>query len=484
MRARHLQLLAGITLAGALLRFTTLGVQSYWLDEAATVNLLHKGFGSMISGVASGESTPPLYYILAWIWAKVFGTSEAGLRSLSALFGTATIPVAYVLGRLVAGRRTGLVAAALCAFNPLLVWYSQEARSYALMILLTGLSLIALIRVLETPRTGRLAAWALVSIAAIATHYYAGFLIGAEALWLLYRTQAKGRAFTATAAVAAAALAFLPLALHQRSTGAAAFISASSIARRLAQIPKQFVLGYHGPFEIVAVILTAVLLAYAAFRLLAAVPGRERTRALVLAGLGIAAIVAPLVLALIGPDYLIARNVIASWLPLGVAVATGFAAGRAPREGIVAAGLLCAIGVVMVLAVDFHEQYQRDDWRGAAQALGTSGQGRAIIVTPPSGRIPLLLYLKRARPVVSPGVDVRELDMVGLAPRLPGQAPSPPRPPVIAINQFSEFARKEAQTYTVVREGSATKQRIQESTGASPLDGRPGVTIYQAPPPR
>jgi hypothetical protein len=41
MRARHLQLLAGITLAGALLRFTSLVVQSYWLDEAATVNLLH-----------------------------------------------------------------------------------------------------------------------------------------------------------------------------------------------------------------------------------------------------------------------------------------------------------------------------------------------------------------------------------------------------------------------------------------------------------
>src|SRR3954466_8223497 len=240
MRARHLQLLAGITLAGALLRFTTLDVQSYWLDEAATVNLLHKGFGGMISGVASGESTPPLYYIVAWLWAKVFGTSEVGLRSLSALFGTATIPIAYVLGRLVAGRRTGLVAAALCAFNPLLVWYSQEARSYALMILLTGLTLIALIKVLETPRTGRFAAWTLLSIAAIATHYYAGFLIGAETVWLLYRTQAKGRATISVAAVAAAALALLPLALHQRSTGAAAFISASSIARRLAQIPKQF----------------------------------------------------------------------------------------------------------------------------------------------------------------------------------------------------------------------------------------------------
>jgi uncharacterized membrane protein len=48
----------------------------------------------MISGVASGESTPPLYYAIAWVWAKVLSTSESGLRSLSALLGTATIPVA------------------------------------------------------------------------------------------------------------------------------------------------------------------------------------------------------------------------------------------------------------------------------------------------------------------------------------------------------------------------------------------------------
>src|SRR5438067_4239503 len=103
MRARHLQALGAIAVAGAVLRFATLGVQSYWLDEAATVHLVRKGFGPMISGVARGESTPPLYYALAWVWAKVFGTGEVGLRSLSALLGTATIVVAYALGRRVAG---------------------------------------------------------------------------------------------------------------------------------------------------------------------------------------------------------------------------------------------------------------------------------------------------------------------------------------------------------------------------------------------
>src|SRR3954451_12430079 len=240
MRARHLQLLAGITLAGALLRFTTLDVQSYWLDEVATVNIVRHGFGDMLSAVSAGESTPQLYYVVAWAWSKLFGTGEFGLRSLSAVFGTLTIPLAFVLGRELVGRRTGVIAAALCAFNPLLIWYSQEARSYALMVLLTGLSLLALLRALDDPAPRRLAWWALASIAAIATHYFAGFLIGAEALWLLYNSPVRGRVAVAIGAVAAAAAALLPLASHQRSTGAARFISESSVARRVAQIPKQF----------------------------------------------------------------------------------------------------------------------------------------------------------------------------------------------------------------------------------------------------
>src|SRR5437764_6826676 len=201
MRARHWQVLGAITVAGAVIRFATLGVQSYWLDEAATVQLMHKGLHAMLAGVVRGESTPPLYYCVAWLWAKVFGTGEVGLRSLSAVLGTATIPVAFLLGRRVAGPRAGLVAAALCAFSPLLMWYSQEARSYALLVLLSGLTLLAMLAVLERPSPRRLALWALVAAAALATHYFAGFLIGAEAAWLPWRAQPRCLARVAIGAV-------------------------------------------------------------------------------------------------------------------------------------------------------------------------------------------------------------------------------------------------------------------------------------------
>ena len=74
--------------------------------------------------------------VLAWLWVQAFGTGEVGLRLFSAVAGVATVPVVYAVGRTLASRRIGLVAAALAATSPYLVFYSQEARSYALFALL------------------------------------------------------------------------------------------------------------------------------------------------------------------------------------------------------------------------------------------------------------------------------------------------------------------------------------------------------------
>ena len=60
--------------------------------------------------------------------------------NVSALAGTAAVAVAYLIGVEVAGRRVGLITGALTALNPALIWYSQEARSYELFVLLAGLT--------------------------------------------------------------------------------------------------------------------------------------------------------------------------------------------------------------------------------------------------------------------------------------------------------------------------------------------------------
>nr|MDQ3936735.1 glycosyltransferase family 39 protein [Actinomycetota bacterium] len=149
---------AALTLGAAALRFATLDVQSLSGDEGVTSALLRMGFGDMLSTIPDTESTPPLYYVLAWLWTQVFGHGEVGMRSLSAVFGTATVPAAWAAGRALASSRVGVAGAALAAVSPLLVWYSQEARSYALLVLLATVSLWLAARAVERGGGRRLAA--------------------------------------------------------------------------------------------------------------------------------------------------------------------------------------------------------------------------------------------------------------------------------------------------------------------------------------
>src|SRR5262249_1414817 len=159
-RSRAFWAVAGLTLLAAALRFATLGVQSYHHDEIVTaVRVLGGDFGDAMNAVGYSESAPPLYYALAWVWAQLFGTGELGLRSLSALAGVATIPVAYLIGEQLRSRRTGLVAAALVAVNPMLLWYSQEARAYALFGLLSAVSFLYFLRALGRGGRADTVAW-------------------------------------------------------------------------------------------------------------------------------------------------------------------------------------------------------------------------------------------------------------------------------------------------------------------------------------
>ena len=89
---RVVALLTAVALA---LRFATLDARGFWIDEAITINLIEGGLGDVVDRLNRYTlDQPPLYYLLAWGWAKVFGTGEIGLRSLPAVCGALTVPVA------------------------------------------------------------------------------------------------------------------------------------------------------------------------------------------------------------------------------------------------------------------------------------------------------------------------------------------------------------------------------------------------------
>src|SRR5271169_1273364 len=92
--------LAALTVLAAVLRLSTLDLQSFWYDEAFTpVHVLHPSLWATLRSMVHTENTPPLWYVLAWADARVLGTGEVALRLPSALAGIATVPVAWAIGR-------------------------------------------------------------------------------------------------------------------------------------------------------------------------------------------------------------------------------------------------------------------------------------------------------------------------------------------------------------------------------------------------
>ena len=461
---------AGIVVGAAALRFGTLDLQSFWVDEGATIHLLRSDFGGMLDGLTVTEKTPPLYYVLAWLWTRPFGTGEIGVRSLSALVGVLTVPAAFALARELISERAGLFAAALVAVNPLLVWYSQEARAYALLVLLATLATLFCVR-------RRPVAWAVLSALALATHYFAAFVIAPLALWLLLRHPDRRRAVAAVGAVAAAGLALLPLAIDQSENPGSNFITGTGLGTRLLQVPKQFLLGYDAPAE---ALLTAAAVALAAAGAVLAFK-RARANATAAAALVAAAILLPLLAAAGGADFVIARNLVVALVPLIVLLAAGFAGWG--RAGVALAAGLALVSLAAILAVFTRPEFQRDDWRGAAEAIGPARGERALVVNPIAGAVALRVYLDGLEPYGEQFRPVDEIALVAVTERRPGETPHPPRPPSPRIPGFALADRRETDTFTLVRLRAVGVQQI---TSAGLTFNRLGrdlaVTLRQAPP--
>jgi hypothetical protein len=414
---------AALTMLAAVLRFAGIGHQGFWFDEANTANDIHFSAGAMLGLLPANETTPPLFYVVAWVWARVFGFSQVSLRALPALAGVSSVPVLYLTARKLISSRAGLVAAALTACNPFLIWYSQEFRPYEPLVLLSALGLLAFAYIVARADTRAILAWAIVSAMGLATHYYALLTVVPEAAWLLYRYRADRRVIGAIAFVGACGLALLPLAISQNNTGNASWIAPISLLPRLGQILPEFLIGFQAPAQQLLE-RTAEVIALLALVLLAMrADARERRGALIAGALVVAGLVLNLLLIAGGIDDLITRNVLALWPLAAVFAAGGLGARRAGVLGLGAAVLLCAIGVVATVAVATDRNFQRPDWRGVARVLGsppTAGSApRMILVQHYRDQLPLKLYLPHLRAASGAGARVSEFDVVSIsAPRV------------------------------------------------------------------
>ena len=206
------------------LRLYRLDHQEIWGDEAHSAYVVKLPLLSTVS--PHTETNPPLYHFLLYLWVRLTGRGVFALRFLSLVLGVLTVPLVYQLARLAFGELVGLLAALLCTISPFLIYYSQEARMYALATFATTLSMLLLARIMSggggsCTRPGRppgiVLTYLLATAAAIFTHYYALFVVVAQnvvAITMWKRDRNRLARWIAVQAVLA--LSFLPWVLAQR----------------------------------------------------------------------------------------------------------------------------------------------------------------------------------------------------------------------------------------------------------------------------
>lgn len=443
------EIVVALTLVGGVLRFATLNVSSIELDESATLILVHRGFSGMLSHLAKSESTPPLYYILVWAWTKVFGASAVGFRSMSALIGTLTIPVMYLAGREITPR-VGVWAAILTTVSPSMYFFSQEARTYGLLVLFSAAAFVAWERALREPRTRHLAMWAALSSLAVLAHYFAAFLFISEAVILAARLGWR-RVLVPAGAVVLVGLALAPLAISQRTGNKTSWIEELALPRRIAESIKIFTVGVYGPLVLFALALAVLIVAGAIVLVRRYGDAGERQGALDAALAAGGAIALPLLLAVTHlVDVYDGRNLLAFWVPFAVLVSTGLGTAGARRSGALLGGTLCAIYVAMIVAANVIPDYRRDNWRGVATALATPASTR-LIVAEPHAALPLSIYMGPLSTVSTRVPAVHEVDFVALRHL---RTVGPPQAAVVPSSPPAGFRLagvKRTETYAIAR---------------------------------
>ena len=269
--------------------------------------------------------------------------------------------------------------------------------------------------------------WAVFSALAVLTHFFAGFLVAPEAIWLLYRIRSRAIVLAA-GVVAATQAAVVPLAASDTSHPLF-WIKAFPLSIRIQQVPVDFGLGSLYQSSLVTSGLWG-----------ARHPGGDRARAAGgggrargARGAGFAAAIAavvilvPLLLAELGHDYFVPRNLTPAWIPLAVVLGAACTVPRARVAGAALATGLLALFLYAGIRIDGNPAYQRPDWRGVATALGRTSATRAIVAYDGGfASQPLAIYLPGIpwEPSNPNPVSVSEVDVVGSF----YQAPPSPAP--------------------------------------------------------
>jgi hypothetical protein len=113
------------------LRVWTLGEKNLWLDESASWRFATSSVADLFA-LAAADTHPPLYFLILKGWIALLGDSLTALRGLSVLAGVAAVYLTFRLAAACLPRSLAYAVAVWMAVSPHAIYFSQEARMYAL----------------------------------------------------------------------------------------------------------------------------------------------------------------------------------------------------------------------------------------------------------------------------------------------------------------------------------------------------------------
>ncbi|MBI4456769.1 MAG: glycosyltransferase family 39 protein [Acidobacteria bacterium] len=220
--------LAVIFLLAALLRLHALTRKSLWDDEIFSLNALgiyklHQevppwlSFPQNLVRYYRADNHPPFFFLLLGVWLKLFGQGALAMRALSVILNLLTLPVIYLLAlQIFKERKIAILSCLIFGFSAYLVYYSQEARMYPLLLLLSCLSMLFFLKIQEGADWRCCLGFIVFSVLGLYTHYYYAFLICFQVLyWIIFENRRIYAFFLSIGIVFLAFIPWLPILLYQ-----------------------------------------------------------------------------------------------------------------------------------------------------------------------------------------------------------------------------------------------------------------------------
>ncbi len=206
LKGKVIYLLIGIILLGVALRLIGLNFQSFWLDEIYSMN--GSDPSKTVAEVIEYSKTdqPPLYFLLLHFWLKFFSFNDFYGRLLSAAIGITGIVAMFFVGREFKDIKTGLITSFLTAINYFHIYYSQEARFYSLLFLMSALSYLFFLLSIKRQKAIYFTGYVVFTTLVIYTHYYGLVAFASQGilfifLMIYYKKPARLFVYVGTSAI-------------------------------------------------------------------------------------------------------------------------------------------------------------------------------------------------------------------------------------------------------------------------------------------